>query len=261
MASIKVSCAAVALAMGLLGATAVRADDQDGQHQFTLTQNFGFLTYRSVGFFNLKGAVTGRSSGTMSYYPGIVDQIDHISFGNVGQDRQGERIRHHEDVAEQDRGFEGGPPDRLERDAEAQLTAAAALEGSVAGRHGKPARGRRHGPVGAGARDRGAGKGHLLDGPGNGDGSHSVTFSVSPGGTYGLRTNVDGNLSYVGHTFGGISGSSGFTASFYGSSSGPSSISSGGAPSPEVNTLLGFFIVAGTVAYIKRRRGDEAAGA
>ena len=33
---------------------------------------------------------------------------------------------------------------------------------------------------------------------------------------------------------------------------------SGNAPSPEVNTMLGFLIVAGTVAFIKRRRGTEA---
>lgn len=34
--------------------------------------------------------------------------------------------------------------------------------------------------------------------------------------------------------------------------------SSGGAPSPEVNTLLGFLIVAGTVVFVKRRRGNKA---
>ena len=32
----------------------------------------------------------------------------------------------------------------------------------------------------------------------------------------------------------------------------------GQAPSPEVNTLVGFLVVAGTVAFIKRRRGDKA---
>ena len=79
-----------------------------------------------------------------------------------------------------------------------------------------------------------------------------------------LKPIADSNSSYGGH-YGGIGGNSGFAASFSGSSgggfsgfsSGGSSRSSGGAPSPEVNTLLGLFIVAGTVAYIKRRRGDE----
>ena len=32
----------------------------------------------------------------------------------------------------------------------------------------------------------------------------------------------------------------------------------GDAPSPEVSTLLGFLVVAGTIAFIKRRRGDKA---
>ena len=31
-----------------------------------------------------------------------------------------------------------------------------------------------------------------------------------------------------------------------------------GAPSPEIDTLLGFLVVAGTVAFIKRRRGGKA---
>ena len=32
----------------------------------------------------------------------------------------------------------------------------------------------------------------------------------------------------------------------------------GEAPSPEVNTLVGFLVVAGTVVFIKRRRGTKA---
>ena len=241
---VKASCVVVALATGLLGATAARADDQDARHPFTVTQNFGFLTYRFVGTFGLNGALASETSGKMSYYPGVVRQIDQMSLANVGQDRQPECIGHHEDVTEKDRG----------------------IEGDVGRRHGKPARGRRHRPLGTGARNHAA-LGRSRDGQSTRDSSHFISiFSYAPGGTYTARSVSDANSSNGGHTYGVVSGNSGFAASsgasgggFSGFSSGGSSRSSGGAPTPEVDTLLGVFIVGGTMAYIRRRRSDEAA--
>ena len=241
MDSVKARCVAVALAMQLLGATAARATDQEVQ---------------PPGAPGLDGAVAGNGSGPPSDIPAF-GQVDRMSFGNLGPDRQAESFRNHEDLGEQDHGLEAGSSDRLERDDGAQRRAANADQGIAGGRHGKPARGRRHRPLGAGARDRAAARGRSPDRQGHGGSTQFIIISVAPG-TYGFKANTDGASSYGGHTYGGISGNSGFAASLFGPSGGGSSPSSGGAPSPEVDTVVGFVIVAVTVAYIRRRRGDEA---
>ena len=98
--SIKAGCVAVVLAMQLLGATAARATDQDVQ---------------PVDSPDLHGAVAVAShgSGSSSNTPGVFDQVNPMSFGNLGLDRQAERIRNQEDVGEQDHGLEAGLSDRL----------------------------------------------------------------------------------------------------------------------------------------------------
>ena len=67
-----------------------------------------------------------------------------------------------------------------------------------------------------------------------------------------------GNLNHIGNTYEGNNGYQ-LVASLVGNSPGGShSPSSGGAPSPEVNTLVGFLVVAGTMVFVKRRRDTKA---
>ena len=183
--SIKAACVAVALAMGLLGTTAVWADQlANGEYQFSFRQTGGSIQAgvqdEAVGFFDFNGGVYSNITGT-AYGP-VVETPGFINDAGVSA------------------------------------------------------------PI-------------IADSFGN-----SIDFFIDSSigsNTYYGTPIIVANISnpmvktpshgYV------------LTASLVEAFSGSSSPSSGGAPSPEVNTLLGFLVVAGTVAFIKRRHGDKVA--
>lgn len=71
----------------------------------------------------------------------------------------------------------------------------------------------------------------------------------------GNLTSSNGNYSGVVQTGGyNVAGTGFFEAMLSSSAEGGSGGSSGGAPSPEVNTILGLAMAAGTVAFLRRRR-------
>ncbi len=180
--------------------------------------------------------------------------------------------RHHEGVDDVDLGSQAKTPDRLGEPVEAQVPTVDTLDDHAGDRQGKPKRGRRHRLLGTNARNRAA-KDHPGDRQDTGDDSHFVSiFAYAPGGTYVVRSVPDAASSFGALTYGGLGGKSGFAAggSGGGGSAGGSSAggfsaggfsaggssNSGDAPSPEVGTLLGCFILAGTLAYVRRRRRD-----
>lgn len=94
--------------------------------------------------------------------------------------------------------------------------------------------------------------------------SNMYAFFMSVPGQYtnsltitGNITSNNGNYSGLVMTGGSNIGGTGFFEAMLSSGSGTGGGSSGGAPSPEVNTFLGLALAASTMAFLRRRRGKQ----